>query len=246
MTITRADITAYVDGETDTAQSSRIVVAALVDPELAEAIAAERALRETLKAHFAPVFDEPAPMQWIEQIRAASGQSAEVVDLASARARKARAAASKGAARWWRNPWAGTAIAASLVLGLFGGSQWHTSEPIEVHGGAQMASGDLAHALNTRLASAGAASPFRMIGTFRGSAGKVCRAFSGREASGVACREGGGWQLRHVLPGTTPSATEYRQAGSRDAELMELAQGMATSELFDAKQERDAMARGWH
>lgn len=246
MTISRADIMAYVDGETDTVQGSRIVGAALADPELAEAIAAERALRETLKAHFEQVIDEPVPMQWIEQIRAASGQSAEVVDLASARERKAPAAAIHDAARWWRNPWAGTAVAASLVLGLFGGSQWHTSEPIEVHGGALVASGELARALNTRLASVGAAAPFRMIGTFRGSAGNVCRAFSGREASGVACREAGGWQLRHVLPGTTPSATEYRQAGLHDAELMELTQAMATSELFDAKQERDAMARGWH
>lgn len=240
MTITRADIMAYVDGEADTGQSSRIAAAALADPDLARTIAAERALRETLKAHYAPVTEEPLPAQWIEKIRAASGQSADVVDLASARERKAR-----DPAPWWRNPWAGAAIAASLVLGLFAGSQWRASAPIEVHGGALVASGDLARSLDTRLASAGDAAPFRLLGTFRGSGGKVCRAFSGSEASGIACHEKGGWQLRHVLPGTTPSATQYRQAGSHDAELMALAQAMAASELFDMTQERDAMARGW-
>ena len=245
MTITRADIMAYVDGETDAGQSRRIAAAALADPGLARTIAAERALRETLKAHFAPVTEEPVPAQWIEQIRAASSQGADVVDLASARERKARGAASQGAAPWWRNPWAGVAIAASLVLGLFAGTQWRASAPIEAHGGALVASGDLARSLDSRLASAGDAAPFRMVGTFRGSGGKVCRAFSGRDASGIACREGSGWQLRHVLPGTTPSETEYRQAGSHDAELIALAQGMATSEVFDARQERDAMAQGW-
>jgi anti-sigma factor RsiW len=245
MTITRADITAFVDGEADAGQSSRIAAAALADPGLARTIAAERALRETLKAHFAPMTEEPVPSRWIEQIRAANRESAEVVDLASARERKARAADGQGAARWWRNPWAGAAIAASLVVGLFAGTQWRASSPIEVRGGALVASGDLVGPLDSRLASAGDAAAFRILGTFRGSGGEVCRAFSGRQASGIACHERGGWQLRHVLPGTTPSATEYRQAGSHDAELMALAQGMAASELFDLKQERDAMARGW-
>ncbi len=247
MTITRADIMAYVDGEADAAKSSRIDAAALADPGLARTIADERALRETLKAHFAPVSEEPVQAHWIEQIRAANGQSADVVDLAPARERKALGAASRGAAPWWRNPWAGAAIAASLVLGLFAGTQWRASAPIEVHGGVLVASGDLARSLDSRLASAGDAAPFRLLGTFRGSGGTVCRAFSGREASGIACHDGDGWQLRHVLPGTTPSpsATAYRQAGSHDAEVMALAQGMAASELFDAKQERDAMAQGW-
>lgn len=244
MTITRAEITAYVDGESDAGQTGRIADAALADPELAQRIATERALREMLKAHFAPVTAEPLPSEWIEQIRAVSGQTADVVDLASARERKL-GVSGKGTASWWRGRWAGAAIAASLVLGLFGASQWRASGPIEAHGGAQVASGELAHALDTRLASTRDSGPYRLLGTFRAKDGKVCRAFSGRPASGVACHNGDGWQLRQVLPGSTPSSSEYRQAGSQDADLMALAQAMAVGEPFDMTQERDSMRRGW-
>ena len=249
MTITPEEIMAYVDGELDETARGRITMAALADMDLAERIAAERALRDRLKAHFAPIAEAPVPAAWVSAIRDAS-TPAEVIDLSAVRARKAAAQAS-GRAGWWRAPWAGAAIAASLVLGLFVGSQWQTGqganngEPILARNGALLASGDLAKALDTQLASAQDGAPVRMLGTFRRAGGDVCRAFAGPQASGIACHGASGWQLQHILPGSTPADTAYQQAGSNNAALMALAQGMAVGDPLSAAQEREAKAKGW-
>lgn len=249
MKITPEQIAAYVDGECDAAEALRIEEAVERDPTLARRIAEERALGERLRGHFAPITRQPVPDSWEALIRSASpiapaAVGASVSDLSEARARRALRAQERG--RGWKSrAWIGSAIAASIVLGLFMGMQLPRGAPFALRDGGLIAQGNLARALDTQLASAKGGAPVRMLMTFRSTDGSVCRAFAGHEASGIACRSGGEWQLRHVLPGTPEENTEYRQAGSRLGELSTLAQGMAAGEAFDARQELAAKQNGW-
>lgn len=234
MTISAEEIAAYVDGELDEAARGRIMLAALADMELADRIAAQRALRETLKAHFAPVAAAPVPDAWAQMIRQEIAPSAKVVSLADARKR-----------RFAMAPWMGMAVAASLALGVFVGTRLQQG-PIVERDGALVASGDLAHALDTQLASAQGDAPVQMLGTFRRSGGDLCRVFSGAAAAGIACHSNEGWQLQHVVPGVQAQASAYRQAGSGQAKLMALAQEMAAGDPLDAAQESAARSGHWH
>lgn len=247
MSVSREEIMAYVDGELDETTRARITMAALSDLDLADQIAQERALREKLQGHFAPVIKEPVPAAWEAQIRAAT-PPAPVIDLAAVRRKKAEEAkaAAKPKVPLMQQKWFGGAIAAALVLGLVGGGRLMRSEgPIADHNGTLMASGDLAHALDTQLASAQDGAATRMIATFRNGDGNLCRAFSGASASGIACHGEDGWKLQHVMPGTSAQTSAYRQAGSGDGELMALAQGMAKGDPLDPAQEAQAKAKGW-
>jgi hypothetical protein len=232
MTISAEEIAAYVDGELDEAARSRVMLAALADMELADRIAAQRALRETLKAHFAPVGEAPVPDAWAQMIRQEIAP-AKVVNIADARKRRFGAA-----------PWVGMAVAASLALGVFVGTRLQQG-PIVERDGALVASGDLAHALDTQLASTQGDAPVQMLGTFRRSGGGLCRVFSGAAAAGIACHANDGWRLQHVVPGTQEQNSAYRQAGSGQARLMALAQEMAAGDPLDAAQESAARSGHW-
>lgn len=259
MSVSREEIMAYVDGEMDDDARARITLAALGDLDLAEEIAKERALRERLQGHFAKVAQEPVPPAWEAMIRASAAPAlspapspAPVIDLAEVRRKKAEEArAARPRIPLSQQKWFGGAIAAALVMGLFiGGQTMRREGPITEKNGALLASGDLAHALDTQLASAqiggardGAST--RMIATFRRADGSVCRAFSGTSASGIACHGEGGWHLQHVLPGSAAQDSAYRQAGSADGDLMALAQNMAAGLPLDAAQEKAAKDKGW-
>jgi len=248
MTISSDQLGAYVDGQSDAEEAQRIEQAAANDPDLTRRIAGERALRERLRGHFAPVIAEPIPDAWEAMIRAAAAaeqnSGAAVIDLAEARARRGGSVPPNDR-RWGRRAWAGAAIAASMVLGLIMGMQLQGGGPVGLRDGALRAQGTLARALDTQLASSQGSPRYRIMLTFRGTDGMVCRAFSGRDASGVACRAEDGWQLRHLLPGISPATSQYRQASSDNGELMAIAQGMASGDAFDARQEGAARARGW-
>jgi len=110
-----------------------------------------------------------------------------------------------------------------------------------------VASGELAQALNTQLASArDASAPIRILGTFKRQGGDTCRVFVGATASGIACHDSDGWQMQQVVPGTTATQTAYRQAGSEQAGLMAQAQAMMAGDPFDPAQERAACDHLWH
>lgn len=245
MTVTPEEIMAYVDGEADAALRQRIEAAAQTDPAVAARIAGEQRLREQLRGEFAPLAATPVPPAWEAMIRAAvqPAEPAPVIDLAAARAR--RDAAAPARRPLWRSAWIGGAMAASLALGLVLGGRWQDAVPVSTAGGALVAQSTLARALDTQLASAGGSTDLRMLATFRGSDGGICRAFAGAQLSGIACRSGAGWQVRHLLPGHGAAQSQYRQAGSGDGELMALAQQMASGEPFDAQQEAAAKASGW-
>jgi hypothetical protein len=238
MTVSSEQIIAFVDGELDESEHARIAAAAQRDDALAARITAERALRDQLRAHFAPVEHEPLPEAWITMIGVATGEratgkrttdgtSADVISLDAARARRSRAPIP-------RQAWIGAAIAAGLVIALFAGQPRRPAMPAQ-----------LAQALDTQLASAQDGAPIRILGTFRRPDGNLCRVYAGEAASGIACRDHGGWHIAQDRPGAKPARGAYRQAASDQAALMEQAQAMMAGVPFDAAQERAARDHGW-
>lgn len=230
-------IAAYVDGELDLIAAKRIEKAMATDAELAAAIAAERALRTRLGAHFAPALDEPVP----DRLTALLTGSAKV-DTSLADRREARTAA-----RTWQLPavaqWG--AIAASLALGLVVGGyalQGGDGGYLQATPDSVLASGPLAEALETQLASTQGAKPDIRIGTsFADGNGAYCRTFASAAIDGIACKADGQWELRRSQSGGANS--DYRQASA--GELADAAEAMMAGEPLDATHEKAARDKGW-
>lgn len=227
----RATIAAYVDGELDLVSAKRIEKAMAQDAELAGAIEAERALRTKLSAHFDPVAAEPVPERFAALL------SGNVANIAEHRAAKT--------ARWYRSSvvqWG--ALAASLVVGvMIGGTALNRDGGyVRDAGGQIVASGALAEALDSQLASTQAPSEKVHIGTsFAASGGGYCRTFESAALDGIACKKAGDWQLRQTFSGNGNS--DYRQASA--GELAESAAAMMASEPLDAAAEKAAAESGW-
>jgi hypothetical protein len=139
-----------------------------------------------------------------------------------------------------------TAIAASLVLGLFLGQT--VLEPNDDSGNALALVPDeqLANALETQLASNQNPGDAIQIGaTFIGLDGQPCRTYEAPNSAGLACRTGEEWKLKLVAPGVRSSNTEYQQAGSSSELVMRNAQEMLAEGPMTAEQEKQARDAGW-
>lgn len=231
MTFDRAAIAAFVDGELDLVSAKRMEKAMADDAGLAKAVEAERTLRALLSAHFDPVAEEPVPD------RLAGLLSSNVSNLDEQRV--------KNAARWYRPSvmqWG--AMAASLVVGLMiGGTALNRDAGyVRDDGDALVASGDLAEALQSQLASTQGTNPEIRIGTsFAAKDGGYCRTFESASLDGIACGAGKDWQLKQTLSGTGAGA--YRQASA--GALAEAAAAMMAGEPMDAATEKAAADKGW-
>lgn len=210
---------AYADGELDALAAKRFEARMAGEPQLGEAVAAQRALRTRLSAAFAPAADAPLPD------RLAGLLEAKVATLPVRR-------------QWW----VPGSIAASLAVGVLAGHSWQPGPA----GGSDriLASAPLAHALDTRLASE--AGGTRMVASFRDKAGAWCRVFAAADGDGVACRDGGAWVVRQ-LDSSAKAATQgaYRQAGSASPQVMAAAQDMMAGDPLAADAERRARDAGW-
>jgi len=225
-TIDAATRMTYVDGELDEITRRRVERAMAEDPALAEAVARDRALREALRARFAPYAEAPVP----DRFRSLLGAEVEPITAATRR-RRIRP-------RLWIE---GAAIAATLVLGIAVGRQLDIG-PVESRHGALIARGHLSAALDTQLASTQPNdAPVRIGLTFRVRDGAICRTFSGQQLQGIACRDGPSWNLVRTATGERPGA--YRQAAS--GALATDAQAMMAGSPFSAAQEASARSRGW-
>lgn len=225
-----ATVAAYVDGELDDLAARRIEREAESDAALAVEIARHRALRAQLSAHFAPVADEPVP----DRLRALLVDARVDTSLSERReAKRARFAP----AHWG-------AIAASLVLGLtLGLRPWTPAPDVTGANGMLVASGGLADALDTQLASNQPVdADIRIALSFRDRQGRICRSFEGSDLSGIGCREDGRWMLERTAAGQKGS--EYRQASSGD--LAAATAAMLAGDPFDAAAELAARDAGWN
>lgn len=224
-----ATVAAFVDGELDDLTTRRIEREATSDAALAAEIARHRALKGQLTAHYAPVAEEEVP----ERLRAL------LVDAKVDTSLPARREASR--ARFAPLHWG--AIAASLLLGLtIGLRPWVPAADVTGAGGALVASGALAQALDTQLASNQPADAAVRIGlSFRDREGRYCRSFDGAAVTGIGCRDDGHWAIERTFRGRT--GPDYRQAAS--GELAADAASMMAGDPFDAAAERAARDRDW-
>jgi hypothetical protein len=229
MTLDPAIIAAFVDGELDDLTRFRIEREATSDAALAAEIARHRALKTQLTAHYGPVVDEIVP----ERLRAL------LIDTKVDTSLSARREASR--ARFAPLQWG--AIAASLALGLaLGLRPWLPAADVTSANGTLVASGALAQALDTQLASNQSADAVVRIGlSFRDRDGRYCRSFEGAVVAGIGCRDGGHWVLERTLRGRTDR--NYRQAAS--GALAADAATMMTGDPFDAATERATRDRNW-
>ena len=229
MSFDPAMVAAFVDGELDDLTARRIEREAENDADLAAEIARHRALKARLEAHFAPVAEDTVP----ERLRALLVEPKLDTSLAARREAKR--------ARFAPIHWG--AIAASLVLGLaIGFKPWVPAADVSHADGTLVASGTLASALDTQLASNQTSDADVRIGlTFRDKQGRTCRSFEGRALSGIGCRDQGRWALERTMTGQAGSG--YRQASS-GALAAEVANMMA-GDALDAAAERAALKKGW-
>lgn len=223
-------VAAFVDGELDDLTARRIERAAETDVVLAAEIVRHRAFKARLTAHYAPIADEAVPDR-LWSLLAVDGK----VDTSLADRRGAKRAGFS-AIHWG-------AIAASLVLGLtIGLRPWLPAADVAIKGGALIAAGPLAAALDTQLASNQPGDAAVRIGlTFEDRTGRFCRSFESGSLAGIGCREGNRWQLERTLRGQARGA--YRQASSGD--LAGAAATMMAREPLDGAAEQAARDAGW-
>jgi hypothetical protein len=229
MTFDPEIIMAYVDGELDLLTAKRIEKAMEADSDFAARIDGERSLRAKIAAHFNPVADEAVPDRLTALLTNVDTSLAERWKLKQRRL-------GFGIAQW-------SAIAASLVIGLFIGGVNLGNNPVGSRNGILVAQGALKAALDTQLASNQPANAKTRIGlTFRDKRGAICRTFDNPKLSGIACRNETDWQLLQTLSDTAGKGA-YRQASS--GRLAEAASEMMAGDALDADAERTEHLQGW-
>lgn len=189
--------------------------------------------RRRLAAAFDGVLTEPVPERLSALLREpATAAAPAVVDLAAVRAQR------RAMASWMA--WGG--MAASLLLGTLIGLAWRTGAGSDPR---LLASGPLAQALDTQLASA-PGGPIAVPISFKAKDGRYCRSFSTAQRAGLACRDAdGAWALQ-TLVAASPATGGLRQAASAlPAAVLEAVDAAIAGEALDAAQEKAARDKGW-
>lgn len=222
---------AWLDGELSPDEAAAMAARVAADPALARLAEQHRALGVRLRGAFDPIASAAVP----DRVGDALGQHGEVIDFAAAR----RARSTPSLPQW-------ASIAATLAIGVLVGTMIpHSgSARVEAHGGKLYAAAALDKALDTQLASAPAGDA-RIGLTFRDQSGAICRSFTDRQSSGLACRNGDRWQVRGLFAAPEGQAANYRMAAGMDPSLAALVDSTIAGEPLDAAAERNARERGW-
>lgn len=238
--MTDEEFFAWLDGELTGPEREEIARKVAADPVLAARAEQHRALGDRLRVAFAPVAEAgvPAGISGLLDQR-----SDNVAGFADARARRDQARLPL------RLQW--TAMAATLAIGVVAGNLMSSGldrgpgGPVEAEAGRLVAAAALENALYSRLASAPAPDGPRIGLTFRDAAGNICRSFTDRAASGLACLEGDDWRIRGLVQAPEGQDRDYRMAAGVDPNLSVMIDSAISGEPFDAAQERAARDRGW-
>jgi hypothetical protein len=224
---------AWLDGELSGEAAAAVESRVAADPVLAAKAARHRSLAANMRSAFDPVLEQ--------QSEPPRFQAAEVIDLGARVTERERRRGWFGVPQW-------AAVAASLALGLFGGSMIGRdgpNSPVAVENGQLLAAASLDQVLDSSLASAGAADEVRIGLTFRDSAGRICRSFTESATTGLACRDGDKWQIRGLFQVGEGQAADYRMAAGQDPRLAALIDDTIVGEPLDAAAEKAARDRGW-
>jgi anti-sigma factor RsiW len=241
------ELMAYADGELDAERRRAIEAALAADAVLRARVSALGAQRERVAAAYAEVLDDPVPARLRVLLeREAQPQSADVVDLAAARAHSTQR---RAAPRLSWLQWGG--MAATLVLGLLLGLQFAQRSDgdalIGERDGQLIASGALAQVLDAQLASEPpAASGLAVQLSFVDKGGRYCRSFSSARIAGLACRDAGQWAVLVTAPAQGDAAAPMRQAASSlPRAVLDAVDTRIEGNALTAAQERDARTRNW-
>jgi anti-sigma factor RsiW len=232
---------AYADGELDEATRQQVEASITADPQVARRLAAYSALRGRLRAGFDKVIEEPVPPHLVALVRSAAHDSRpdRVLQFPARQTQ--------------RRPWLQwSSLAASLVLGALlwqFASRLYPPGPITESKGELVASGALARALNSRLASQQTSSDSVQIGvSFRSRQGAYCRTFQLREtaAAGLACHGNDDWKVQVLAREEMTAQSQYRQAASAlPPTVLAAVQETIAGEPLDSGAEAQARAAGW-
>lgn len=238
---------AWLDGELDEAAAADVARAVAADPALAERARRERALRENLRAAYAPVAAEAPPQRLLAALGAmqATPAPATTDNVAPLRPRTA-----VQRVRDWRWPeW--TALAASLFLGALIGTQFlraPAQEPVRMRDGMLVAGSELMQVLDHNLAADARPGDALAVGlSFRDGEGRYCRSFAVQGAQplgGLACRSGDAWRVV-ALGEAERQDGELRQAASALPAAVLAEVDARQQEMLDAAAERAARDAGW-
>lgn len=222
---------AWLDGELSQSEAAEMEAKVAADPQLRRLADQHGALGAKLRSAFDPIAAAPVP----DHLRRAVRPSAEVVEFAATK----RVRSMPSLPQW-------ASIAATLAVGIFVGTMvpHRGNGPVEVQGGRLYAAASLNRALDAQLASAPADS-VRIGMTFRNHSGEVCRTFTARAASGLACRNGGRWGVKGLFAAPEGQASDYRMAAGMDPNLAALVDSSLVGEPFDENAERSERDKGW-
>jgi len=224
--ITDEMLVAYLRGELPPSERDVVEEAVASDPAVAERLRGHRVIGRLKRG---ALTSDAAP-------KPVSTGDAPVVSLDAARARrntpepKTKPKIRIGAPRIDpRRIAIAVALLIGIAIGLF--APRFENAPMD---GRMRAAGALKVVLDTRLAATQPADARTRVGaTFRDRTGAWCRSFSSESLSGVACREGEGWQVRIAQNGPASSALATAIAA------------MNPGAPADAAAEQKALASGW-
>lgn len=239
---------AYADGELDPQQAQEVQRRLQDDPEAQAIVERFRQTRAQLAPGLDPWLDEPVPQRLIDAIRQHPGPP--VAAAAPAPTPEAMPSARSAANDRWYWPTLATAASVGLAVGLVAGQWWGGAGPA--------ASADtLAQALQTlpsgQMLQVGA-TQVMPLASFRAADGQICREFeqsaSGRQAHGLACRDGQQWITRLLLdhgPAGAPDAPPPAFAtASGEADAMSaMIEGLQLGPSLTPEQEEHALREGW-
>ena len=228
--IDRETLNAFVDGELPPQEMARIATLLETEPGMKAYVLKQEKLRAALR--FGEVMHAPpparlleavekAPVSWRWRLQTILGHHFVLRSLVPA----------------------GAALFAGLIIGITAGPE---SDVTLAHG-RMLARGDLAHALDTKLASSGYGGEGPRIGiSFRDRAGKDCRTFASGSQAGLACHQEGDWVVTTLVTQASETGGAYRMAGSEMPDAVRHAvEASIQGAPFDAIAEAQARANGW-
>jgi len=223
-------LNAFVDGELPPPEMARIAALLETEPEMKAYVLKQEKLRTALRLE--EVMQTPlpsrlvktaqnAPVSWRWRLQAALGRHFVARSLVPA----------------------GVTLAAGLIVGVMIGS----GGDLMLSHGQMLARGDLAQALDSKLAANGYNGEGPRIGiSFRDRAGRDCRTFTSGSQAGLACHQQGEWLVTTLVAQSPESGGAYRMAGSEMPNAVRRAvEDSIQGAPFDAIAEAQARANGW-
>jgi hypothetical protein len=243
--VTEEDLMAWVDGELPPAEADRVAAAVAADARLAARAARLRSLNDQLRQAFSAELAEPVPDALAAVARgehlAAPVHGATLHPLASRRRRLGWAA--------WGGIAASVVLAITVGLRLVPGSD-RTADSLQAGAdGHLVARGALAAALEHGLASDSRPDGTRLLVSFRDRNGQFCRSFAAPVGRGLACRQGGQWQVVVLTaPAAKPATSDEPlrlASGELPTAVLDAVEQRIAGLALDAAQERSARDAGW-